>query len=130
MRFKELTDEDKELVKVAQQLIRKRESSRSSVAAALRTTDDRIFSGVNVEVHYSSPCSMCAEYSAVGSMVSAGGREIDSIVAVHYEKNKYDIIPPCGKCRQLINEFGNPYVILKAGKRLAKVRFSEIFTLP
>jgi len=37
------------------------------------------------------------------------------------------VLPPCGKCRQLLREFGNPYVILKLHSRYLKVRLAELY---
>ena len=46
----------------------------------------------------------CAEYVAVGTAISAGEREFDTIVAVH-EKHLNGVIPPCGNCRQMLFEY-------------------------
>ena len=37
-------------------------------------------------------------------MISNGEKEIKTIVAVKYDNttNKYTVIPPCGKCREMI----------------------------
>ena len=73
----------------------------------------------------SAPSSFCAEYAAVGTMVSEGATEILTIVAVNGKKNI--VFPPCGKCRQLLREFGNPYVILKLQSRYVKVKLAELY---
>jgi cytidine deaminase len=129
MRFKDLTKRDLELVEKAKDLIGKRKSKRSSVAAVLRTKNNKIFQGVNVEIECSAPCSICAEYAAIGTMVSEGEEEIKTIVAFSY-KNGGHVLPPCGQCRQFISEFGNPYVIVEVDQRLKKVRLSELHALP
>jgi len=100
-------------------------SERTSVAAALKTKDQRVFQGVNIEVSGSAPSSFCAEYAAVGAMVSEGASEIQTIVAVNGKKNA--VLPPCGNCRQLLREFGNPYVILDLRGRHVKVRLAELY---
>ena len=46
----------------------------------------------------------CAEYFTIGTAISAGERELDTIVAVH-EKHLNCVIPPCGNCCPLR---GNP----------------------
>jgi cytidine deaminase len=66
---------------------------------------------MNIEVSGCAPCSFCAEHAAVGAMFSEGAFEILAIVAVSGKKNV--ALPPCGKCMELLREFGNPYVILK-----------------
>jgi cytidine deaminase len=93
----------------------------------LRTLNGRVFQGVNIEVEGSAPCSMCAEYAAIGAMVSEGENQIDTIVAANGRKNA--ILPPCGQCRQLLREFGNPYVILKLRGKLVKTRLSQLYPI-
>jgi cytidine deaminase len=129
MRFEDLTKRDLELVEKAKDLIRRRKSERSSVAAVLRTKNNKVFSGVNIEIECSAPCSICAEYAAIGTMVSDGEEEIDTIVAFAYNKGGR-VLPPCGKCRQFIGEFGDPYVIVQVDGQLKKVRLSELYPLP
>ena len=46
----------------------------------------------------------CAEYITMGTAISAGEREFDTIVAVH-EKHLNCVIPPCGNCRQMLLEY-------------------------
>jgi len=129
MRFKDLTKRDLELVEKAKDLIDKRKSKRSSVAAVLRTKSNKTFHGVNIEIECSAPCSICAEYAAIGTMVSEGEEEIETIVAFAY-KNGGRVLPPCGQCRQFISEFGDPYVIVEVNGELKKLRLSELYPLP
>ena len=129
MRFIDLANQDLELVEKAKGLIRKRKSERSTVAAVLRTGNGKVFYGLNIEVKGSSPCSICAEYTAIGTMVSEGESEIETIVAIS-QKNEDIILPPCGKCRQLIREFGNPYMIVQVNHELKKVKLSELLPSP
>ncbi len=129
MQFLDLEKSDMELVKKAKELIAERKSRRSSVASVLRTRSGRIFEGVNIEIECSAPCSICAEYAAIGTMVTEGEQEIVTIVAYSYKEGGY-VLPPCGKCRQFICEFGNPYVIVQVGRQIKKVKFSELYPLP
>ena len=129
MHYEELSKQDLELIEKARDLIRKRKSKRSSVGAALRTSSDKVFCGVNIEIECSAPCSICAEYAAIGTMVSEGENEIQTIVAVSSNRD-YSVLPPCGKCRQFIREFGNPYVIVEVGGKLKKAKLSELYPLP
>lgn len=128
MQFVDLTKQDLELIEKARDLIRKRKSKRSTVGAALRTKNDRIFRGVNIEIECSAPCSICAEYGAIGTMVSEGEEEIKTIVAVSSNR-EYSVLPPCGKCRQFISEFGNPYVIVEVDGKPKKTKLSELYPL-
>jgi cytidine deaminase len=129
MQFLDLEKPDMELVRKAKELIAERKSRRSSVASVLRTRSGRIFEGVNIEIECSAPCSICAEYAAIGTMVTEGEQEIATIVAYSYKEGGY-VLPPCGKCRQFICEFGNPYVIVQVSHKLKKVKFSELYPLP
>jgi cytidine deaminase len=129
MQFLDLEKPDLELLEKAKDLIAKRKSKRSSVASVLHTRSGKIFEGVNVEIECSAPCSICAEYAAIGTMVTEGEQEIGTIVAYSYKNGGY-VLPPCGKCRQFICEFGNPYVIVQVGQKLKKVRLSELYPLP
>ena len=129
MHYEELSKQDLELIEKAREVIRKRKSKRSSVGAALRTSSGKVFCGVNIEIECSAPCSICAEYAAIGTMVSEGENEIQTIVAVSSNRD-YSVLPPCGKCRQFISEFGNPYVIVEVGGKLKKAKLSELYPLP
>ncbi len=119
----EINDQDKELMSIAEKLIKKRKSDLSTVGSALMTTNGEIYTGVNIEQIHSSPCSMCAEYAAIGKMHSKADQEIETIVAVTSEGQ---ILPPCGKCREMIRQFGNPYVILKKENGPFKVRLNDL----
>ena len=125
MRARRITTKDQVLIDRASELARRRLSERTSVAAALRTKDNQVFQGVNLEVSGSAPCSFCAEYAAVGAMVSEGAFEISTIVAV--SGKKHVVLPPCGKCRQLLREFGNPFVILQLRGRHVRVRLADLY---
>lgn len=78
--------------------------SRFPVGAALRTADGRIFSGANVEVA-SYPEGWCAETTALGHYLMAGGGRIAEVLVVAERMAK---ITPCGGCRQRLAEFAGP----------------------
>lgn len=73
--------------------------SHYPVGAAILTEDGRIFTGVNVE-NASYGLTVCAERTAVGTMLTEGGRHILA-VAVCTENG----VTPCGACRQVLSEF-------------------------
>lgn len=74
------------------------------VAAALRSSSGKIYSGVNVE-NRSYPASRCAEQNAVTAMVAAGERSIAEIVVL---SRPTPPATPCGVCRQVLYEFAGP----------------------
>ena len=75
--------------------------SKFPVGAALRTADGRVFAGGNIEVA-SYPEGWCAETTALGHYVMAGGGAIVEIAVV---AERMDRITPCGGCRQRLAEF-------------------------
>jgi len=89
--------------------------SKFSVGAAV-LAGGRIFTGANVE-NASYPLGICAERAAVAAAVTAGERTIDAVAVVGSGE---DITPPCGGCRQVLNEFGPAMVVIAespGGKR-------------
>lgn len=76
--------------------------SRYRVAAAVLSSDDRVFTGVNVE-NASYGLSLCAERAAISSAVCHGMQRMKAVIIVT------DADPPgtpCGACRQWMAEFG------------------------
>ncbi len=78
--------------------------SKFPVGAALRTEDGKLFAGANIEVA-SFPEGWCAETTALGHYIMAGGGRITEIAVV---AEKMDRITPCGGCRQRLAEFAGP----------------------
>ncbi len=76
--------------------------SRFRVGAAVLTGTGKIFTGCNVENASYGLCN-CAERTAIFTAVAAGEKEIAAI-AVYTPTPA--TTPPCGACRQVINEFG------------------------
>lgn len=70
------------------------------VGAAALTSDHTIYAGCNVE-NASPSLTMCAARAAVYAAVTAGDSDI--ITVVIYTPTKTPT-PPCGACRQVINE--------------------------
>ncbi len=82
--------------------------SRFKVGAAVLTRGGKIFTGCNVE-NASLGLTLCAERAAVSRAVAEGRREV---VAVAVYTPTPRPTPPCGACRQVINEFGPTAAIL------------------
>ncbi|VEP15703.1 Cytidine deaminase protein [Hyella patelloides LEGE 07179] len=70
--------------------------SAGGVGAALLTAKGNVYSGICLD--YSCGLGFCAEHAAVAEMLKHRETEIAKIVAV----NKDKILPPCGRCRELI----------------------------
>ncbi len=76
--------------------------SRLRVGAAALTDDGRTVTGCNVE-NASYGVGLCAECTMVGQLrLSGGGR----FVAVACRSGEGELLMPCGRCRQLLYEFG------------------------
>lgn len=76
--------------------------SSFKVAAAVRADNDQVYTGVNVE-NASYGLTQCAERSAICSAIANGAKSITEVVI--YTPTKHPT-PPCGACRQVIQEFG------------------------
>lgn len=82
--------------------------SHFAVGAAILGEDGRIYTGVNVE-NASYGLTICAERSAIVSMVSAGVQRF-SAAAVCTSNG----VSPCGACRQVLAEFAGDVPIFIA----------------
>ncbi len=82
--------------------------SKFKVGAVVVGPGDRVFGGCNVE-NLSYGLTMCAERVAIGSAVAAGVSEIRAVVVVAETEAP---ISPCGACRQVLAEFGDPEILL------------------
>ena len=76
--------------------------SRFSVGAAILTSDGKIVRGCNVE-NASYGLTNCAERTAIFSARADGMTEV---LAVCIYTPTDTPTPPCGGCRQVLNEFG------------------------
>lgn len=76
--------------------------SSFTVAAAVIDDEGRVHYGVNVE-NAAYPVGSCAEQTAIGAMITAGGsRKIDKVLIA---AGSDAVVQPCGACRQRIAEF-------------------------
>ena len=99
----DITDKDKELIKLALEVLEKNFDDgvyNHTVGSALVCKNGSIFLGVNCDGVHGS----CAEYISIGTAITAGERDFDTIVAVH-EKAHNCLLPPCGNCRQMLLEY-------------------------
>jgi homotetrameric cytidine deaminase len=76
--------------------------SHFHVGAALRDEQGRLHAAANVE-NGAYPQSQCAEASAIGVLVAAGGRRVHEIAVMA----DTELIVPCGGCRQRLSEFAD-----------------------
>ena len=95
--------------------------SKFAVGAAL-AAGGKVITGCNVE-NLSFGLTMCAERVAVGTAVADGLKEI---VAVAVVADTELPVSPCGACRQVLAEFGDPLVCLANRRERQVFRLSEL----
>jgi len=83
--------------------------SNFPVGAAALVSDGRIISGCNVE-NASYGVGLCAECALVSALHMSGGGELVAFTCVDGHGN---ILMPCGRCRQLLNEFSAEGMLLE-----------------
>jgi len=103
MKFYEITEQDKVLIKTALEALDKNFDDGiyyHTVGSAIRCKNGKVYSSVNCDGIHGS----CAEFISIGAAITAGEREFDTIVAVH-DKAINKLVPPCGNCRQMLFEY-------------------------
>ena len=86
------------------------------VGAALLTKSGKVYLGCNIENAAYGP-SNCAERTAFFKAVSEGEREFSAIAVVGgKDGDAADIFPPCGVCRQVMQEFCAPSFMIYMGR--------------
>lgn len=96
--------------------------SKFYVGACLRAEDDSLFVGCNIE-NASYSLALCAEASALASLISAGKRKVKEVAIV----GSADFCPPCGSCLQRLIEFADADTPVHIGSPDGKIEKS--FTL-
>ena len=87
-----------------------------AVGAALLCADGSVYDGCNIENAAYGP-SNCAERTAIFKAVSEGEREFAAIAVVGGKNgDASDIFPPCGVCRQVMQEFCAPDFMIYMGR--------------
>ena len=84
---------------VAGDLVCSQECSAGSVGAALLTDAGDVFTGICIDAR--SSLGFCAEHAAIAEMLKHRQTRIRAIVAV---RDDGAILPPCGRCRELIRQ--------------------------
>lgn len=86
------------------------------VGAALLTADGMVYPGCNIENAAYTP-SNCAERTAFFKAVYAGERDFTAIAVVGGKDGVIeDVFPPCGVCRQVMQEFCGPDFMIYMGR--------------
>jgi len=82
--------------------------SNFKVGAALATSDEKIYTGCNIESS-SFGLTICAERVAIFKALSEGERNFKSIVIV---SSAEEFCPPCGACRQVLSDFSSKLEVI------------------
>jgi len=92
--------------------------SRLHVGAAALCDDGRMVTGCNVE-NASYGLALCAETTLAGQLrLTGGGR----LVAVACRSGTGELLMPCGRCRQVLYEFGGPECLIDTPHGAAPLR--------
>lgn len=91
-----------ELIKRAEASLGLRQIARNawagSFASALLSESGKVYTGVCIDV--CSGIGFCSEHAAIAAMITAGESRIIKIVSI----NKNGAVPPCGRCREFMNQ--------------------------
>ena len=82
--------------------------SKFKVGAAIRARSGAVFVGCNVG-NAAYPEGTCAEAGAIAAMVAAGETEIAEVAVI---AGAPEPVAPCGGCRQKLQEFSGPDVVI------------------
>ena len=107
-----------ELIHLAKQAMQRAYTPYSGykVGAALVTKQGDVYLGCNIENAAFGP-SNCDERTAFFTAICAGEREFEAIAVVGGKDGVVtDIFPPCGVCRQVMQEFCGPDFMIYMGR--------------
>lgn len=85
------------------------------VGAVVIADDGRLYTGANVE-NAAYPSSNCGEATAIHTAVADGVRKIDTLAVACIDAANVQGAYPCGRCRQIMAEFGVDNVIVTGGE--------------
>lgn len=96
--------------------------SKVRVGAAALTSDGRTVVGSNVE-NASFGLTLCAECSLVSDLARNGGGRLVAVAVVAGDGQP---IAPCGRCRQLLYEFGGAALLVDEGEGRAPTTIGNL----
>jgi cytidine deaminase len=100
--------------------------SKFKVGAALLASDGSIYDGCNVE-NAAYPVGICAERGALATAIARGARKFQAI-AIATEAD--EPTPPCGMCRQMLEEFSPHMLVVSVTRAGGEARWSLDDLLP
>jgi cytidine deaminase len=96
------------------------------VGAAVLAEDGSVYTGANIE-NAAYPSSSCAEATAVAHAASEGMRKITATAVACIDAESLEGAYPCGRCRQILNEFDTETVyVAAAGPEFRRHTLAEL----
>jgi cytidine deaminase len=131
-----LSDDDHALIAAANAVLERHyRTFWHTVAAAIRSRDGRIWTGIHIGATVGR-LAVCAEAVAYGRAVLEGDGTIETAVAVRHPKPEEEdrelaVVSPCGGCREMIMDHApEARIILKDGDGLIKLPVRSLLVLP
>jgi len=121
-------DRDRQLIEAARSVLTRRyRAGWHSVGAAIRGKSGRIYTAVNLNARYVGRVDVCAEAVALGMAIAAGEKGLETVVAVQRGNRgsrspRGRIVPPCGVCREMFNDYAPTMTVLLGGPKGTVVR--------
>jgi cytidine deaminase len=100
--------------------------SNFRVGAAILASDGSVTEGCNVE-NAAYPAGICAERGAISSAVARGNRSFETIVIATEAEEP---TPPCGICRQVLEEFAPHLLVVSVTRDGREARWTLDELLP
>jgi cytidine deaminase len=99
----------------------------STVGAVAEMNDGSIFSGPNIWHALSSASCLCGEQVALAKAYSEGHTIAKTVAVYRYWPGETEgLLPPCGRCRDFLRLFGNPWILLEIDGKISKVKLDEL----
>ncbi len=126
MTYYDITAEDRQLIEMALECLKDNFDDGvyyHTVGCAVRCKNGKVYKGVNCDGIHGS----CAEYVTIGTAISCGEREFDTIVAVH-DKSANGVVSPCGNCRQMLVAYCPEILVIvnNEDNKLIKVKAKDL----
>jgi cytidine deaminase len=96
--------------------------SQVHVGAAALVDDGRIVRGCNVE-NASYGLTLCAECGLVSELAASGGGRLVALAVVAGDGQP---LAPCGRCRQVLFEFGGPDLVIDQGEGAEPITLDDL----
>jgi cytidine deaminase len=132
----DLTGDDHALIAAANAVLERHyRTFWHTVAAAIRSKDGRIWTGLHIGTTVGR-LAICAEAVALGRAILEGDGTIQTAVAIRHPKPEEEdrelaVVSPCGGCREMILDHApQAMVIVRDANGLIKLPIRALLPLP